>query len=981
MSNILAYQRLTFGFTLWIAAGSMMDNKVLAEEDTRPNLVLIVTDDQRPDTIAALGNSSIQTPHLDRLVRSGLSFRRAYTGYPICYASRAQILTGCNVFTALESFPRSRIRSGLATLAETLGNAGYRSIYSGKWHNDGNPLQRGYQQISGLYSSGGAKSIVQPDTDARGRPLTGYRGWTFKDAANQPVLELGVGLCPDNSRVIGDHAIEAIEAVPEGQPFFIHVNFAFPHDPRMWPDGMEEAFSASEISLPENFRSEHGFDHGNQGGRDELLLPKPLKPQHVKEELAIYYAMITDVDRQVGRIMNSLEASGRLSNTVFVFTSDQGLALGSHGLLGKQNQYEHSIRSPLVIAGPQGLASSAVYDRSSSPEEDSKDFSSNWLMGQQSDALVELSDLFPTFCDVAGVEVPDSVQGRSLLPLLSGEQSELRQRVYGVFTDTQRMVCGPRWKYVEYPGTGHCQLFDLLNDPHETVNRVNEVECEVFRDELKRQLRDWQMRNQDPVLQILEKDDLTDPQTDAEPQPETPPRKTNVIFILTDNQGAWTLGCYGNPDIRTPNIDELAAGGVRFTRAMSSNPVCSPTRATYLTGLLPSQHGLHSFLDRQFMIGPKAYNTLDEFRSVGEVLSDQGYVCGLSGKWHLGANLNPSEGFSFWVTKPDGSTAEFYDQPIIRDGQVYQEPKYTTDLWTECGVEFIEENQDRPFFLFLAYNGPYSLGRLMMNRSKNRHAEHYRGMNFQSFPVDRMHPWQHHNKAFHNQQIAMERVAAETSGVDDGVGQIMSTLDRLGLAEDTLVIYAADQGWMGGQNGIWGMGDHTRPIGAHDLMMQVPLIFHHSGRIPPNRTVDHLVSNYDFMPSLLGYLGIEGKSNAKRLSPDQHLKSPGRDYSALLRGEDLDWDEAVFYEMETCRAIRLDRWKFVARFPNGPDELYDLELDPQERFNLFGQKEQQGRVAEMRKRLSEFFESYADPQYDLWKGGRSKAKRLVSTPN
>src|SRR5258706_10152011 len=231
-------------------------------------------------------------------------------------------------------------------------------------------------------------------------------------------------------------------------------------------------------------------------------------------------------------------------------------------------------------------------------------------------------------------------------------------------------------------------------------------------------------------------------------------RRPNVVFILTDNQGAWTLGCYGNPDIRTPNIDRLASEGIRFTRALSSNPVCSPTRATFLTGLIPSQHGVHSFLDPKFMMGPEAYNTLKEFTSLGKVLRDAGYVCGLSGKWHLGDNLHSSEGFSFWVTKPDGSTREFYDQDIIEDGKVRKEAGYTTDLWTRKGIQFIERNKERPFFLYLAYNGPYVLGNLMLNESKNRHADYYRGMVFKSFPVDAMHPWQFANKQFHNQQVA-----------------------------------------------------------------------------------------------------------------------------------------------------------------------------------------------------------------------------------
>ncbi len=445
-------------------------------------------------------------------------------------------------------------------------------------------------------------------------------------------------------------------------------------------------------------------------------------------------------------------------------------------------------------------------------------------------------------------------------------------------------------------------------------------------------------------------------------------RRPNVIFILTDNQGAWTLGCYGNPDIRTPHIDRLAAEGTRFTRALSSNPVCSPTRATFLTGLLPSQHGVHSFLDQKYMTGPEAYNTLKEFTSLGEVLRDAGYVCGLSGKWHLGENVKPSEGFTFWVTKPDGSTREFYDQEVIEDGRTRKEAGYTTNLWTRKGIQFMEQNKERPFFLFLAYNGPYSLGPLMLNPARNRHAASYKGRKFLSFPVDAMHPWQNANKQFHNQQVAMERLAAETSGVDDGVGEIMAAVKRLGLDENTVVVYAADQGWMGGQNGMWGMGDHFRPTAAHELMMQIPLIFRQPGKIPAGRTNDSIVSNYDFLPTLLAQLGLGDRMPVQP-------KSPGRDFSAMLRGESSAWDNVMFFEMENTRAIRTDNWKYVARFPNGPFELYDMKQDPRERFNLFGQPGTEGKRIELSRRLDDFFATYADPQYDIWKGGRSKAKR------
>ena len=450
-------------------------------------------------------------------------------------------------------------------------------------------------------------------------------------------------------------------------------------------------------------------------------------------------------------------------------------------------------------------------------------------------------------------------------------------------------------------------------------------------------------------------------------------KRPNIVFILTDNHGAWTLGCYGNKDIRTPNIDRLASEGMLFRRAMSSNPVCSPTRATYLTGLMPSQHGLHSFLDNKYMVGPQAYYTLSEFETLPEILHSEGYVCGLSGKWHLGANMTPQDGFSSWITMVRGSTRNFYDDMIIQDGEIKKTPKYLTDLWTEHAVDFIEQNKDseQPFFLYLAYNGPYCLGPLLLEPARNRHAKYYANKDLPSFPRDTVHPWQYNNKAYHNNIVSLRRVAAEVSGVDDGVGTVMDTLQQHGLDEDTIVIFAGDQGWMGGQNGFFGMGDHTRPIAAHDLMMQVPLIVRHPKGTKPGKT-DIMVSNCDLLPSLLDYVGLKERIPTRP-------KLPGRSFAAALRGEEIDWETAMFYEMESCRSVRTERWKYVARrSPDGPSELYDMENDPHERFNLFGQPELASVQTEMAAKLDAFFDEYADPQYDIWKGGRSKARRLVA---
>ena len=450
------------------------------------------------------------------------------------------------------------------------------------------------------------------------------------------------------------------------------------------------------------------------------------------------------------------------------------------------------------------------------------------------------------------------------------------------------------------------------------------------------------------------------------------PRRPNVVLILTDNHGAWTLGCYGNRDIRTPHLDRLAREGTLFERCYSSNAVCSPTRATLLTGLMPSQHGVHCYLRAgNAQIGPRAYSTIAEFRTLPEILNESGYACGLSGKWHLGDNLRPQEGFQEWVTMPHGATAAFYDAEVIEEGQVRREPMYLTDFWTEHGVRFIERHQDRPFFLYLAYNGPYGLGKTLLEPSRNRHAEYYADKDLPSFPREEVHPWLHNNKQFINNPQAMRRYAAEVSGIDDGVGRILETLREHGLEENTLVIFTADQGLAGGQSGFWGMGDHTRPLTGYDWTMHVPLIWRQPGKIAAGQRRAMLTSNYDILPTLLNYLGLQDKLPPGPL--------PGRSYAAALAGKEVAWDDTVFFEFENIRAIRTNTWKYIRRFPDGPDELYDLKNDPGERRSRIDNPEQAEIVTTLRKRLDEFFDRHADPKYDLFRGGQAKT-HLISRP-
>ncbi len=432
-----------------------------ADSMARPNILLLVSDDQRPDTIAALGNGVIATPALDRLVRRGSVFTRATCANPICTPSRAELLTGCTGLRSGVFDFGGKIDPQLPTLPRPFAAAGYRTWYSGKWHNNGRPRTHGYASTKRLFTGGGGK-WWKPQVDYRGHPVTGYRGWIFRDSDDEPLPDLGVGLTPQISEIIADAAIDIIQQENES-PFLIHLNFTAPHDPLLLPPGFEDRYPPESIPLPVNFREQHPFDHGNQGGRDEVLLPIPRTPELVRADIAAYYAVISHMDAQVGRILDALDESGKVKNTIVVFTSDHGLAMGSHGLRGKQNMYEHTIGVPMIFAGP------------SIPQ------------GKRFAGQAYLRDLLPTLCDLAGLNVPD-VDGKSQLPVLRGKQRSMYQHVIGYFRDSQRMIRTDRWKLIDYPKANRQQLFDLNADPHEMTDLSGRPELDDVKQQLEKRL-------------------------------------------------------------------------------------------------------------------------------------------------------------------------------------------------------------------------------------------------------------------------------------------------------------------------------------------------------------------------------------------------------------------------------------------------------------------------------------------------------------
>ena len=435
----------------------------VAHADPPPNVLLIVSDDQRPDTIAELGNPLIETPNLDRLVRRGCVFTNATCANPICTPSRAELLTGCSgLRNGVFDFGRT-IDATLVTLPVPFNQAGYTTWYCGKWHNDGRPAKHGYTATNRLYTGGGGK-WWKPQVDYRGQDITGYKGWIFRDADDNPLPELGVGLTPAISELIADGAIDIIQR--SQRPFLIHVNFTAPHDPLLTPPGYENRYERATIPLPKNFMADHPFDHGNRGGRDEVLLPIPRTEEIVRADIAAYYAVISHMDAQVGRILDALQTQGKTESTIVVFCSDHGLGMGSHGLRGKQNMYEHTIRVPMIFAGP------------------------NIPIGKRFKGHAYLRDIFPTLCELTGVAKPD-VDGKSQVPVMQGKRDSMYEFVVGYFRDSQRMIRTNKWKLIQYPLVNRIQLFDLEADPWELANLADDPIHATTRNDMSKRLDQW----------------------------------------------------------------------------------------------------------------------------------------------------------------------------------------------------------------------------------------------------------------------------------------------------------------------------------------------------------------------------------------------------------------------------------------------------------------------------------------------------------
>jgi arylsulfatase A-like enzyme len=432
-----------------LVALSLIGPVAPARADERPNVLFLFTDDQRPDTIRALGNEHIRTPHIDRLAAEGVSFDNAHimgaTSMAVCTPSRACLFSGRTLWNLASQGPWDfAIPERHRTLAQVFREDGYTTFATGK--NDpgfgrDDHFMRSFDRGENIYYRGGH----------RGQDRTPLFSVSIDDGILEKTPVSNDGRF--NADLFADACVDFLESRKDvEQPFFAYVSFMTPHDPLNAPAEYLDMYAPRDIELPENFMPQHPFDSGVGHIRDEKLMNRPLDERAMRERLAKYYGLITHTDAQIGRILDALERSGHAGNTLIVFASDNGLALGSHGLTGKQNLYQHSVRVPLILAGP-GIPK-----------------------GQRRDQLCYLYDMYPTLCERAGIEVPDTVQYRSLGPVIDDAGAEHRGHLYFAFMQWHRALRDERHKLIEYgvDGRRHTQLFDLRDDPAETRNLAGE---------------------------------------------------------------------------------------------------------------------------------------------------------------------------------------------------------------------------------------------------------------------------------------------------------------------------------------------------------------------------------------------------------------------------------------------------------------------------------------------------------------------------
>jgi uncharacterized sulfatase len=730
--------------------------------------------------------------------------------------------------------------------------------------------------------------------------------------------------------------VPALRERPKDKPFFLWAAFIDPHRPYGGKDGAPKVHKPEDVFVP------------------------PYLPDgpETRRDLAEYYDEVTRMDGDIGQVLAELDRQGVADNTLVLFLSDNGRPFPRC----KTTVYDSGIQTPLLARWPGKIRPGGTCDR-----------------------LVSAVDIAPTLLELAGVKGDDKLQGNSFARLLTEPAGEpTREFIFAEhnwhdYTARERAVRSTRYKYIrndypDLPGTPPAdavrsptfqemrklrdegkltpaqasvfvkprpieEFYDTQDDPHELTNRIADPKLSAEIARHRAALNAWQVETADGPPRERTPDGF-DRET-GEPKPNrgrvaptssrmSSPR-VNIVAVVCDDLANWALGCYGGPDAVTPHLDRLAKQGSRFTNAFVATPVCSPSRASYLTGRYGTQLGITDWISRT-----------EESAGVGlptdtltwpAVLKQHGYTTGLFGKWHLGRHdpfLPTRHGFDQFYGFLGGETQSM--TPVFDFPTGPRELRgCSADLVTDEAVSFITTNRDRPFVACIHYREPH----MPYGPMPEQDTGVFRGKDLTIPKAPGIDPPQ-------ITKWTREYLTA-VHAIDRNVGRLLAELDRQGIADRTLVLFTSDHGYNIGHHSVHGKGNAYWVAGGLQRVPRRPNMWDHSIRVPlivrgPGVATDAVatgaVSNIDTYATMLDAVGVPAPAD---------WKHEGTSFAPLMRDPATPGRDIIFaqydlhnYGSARMRMARTEQWKLVRHYEGKMlDEMYDLTADPGEEQNLF----------------------------------------------
>jgi len=878
-------------------------------QEKKPNILFILTDDQAPHTLKAYGNRVCRTPNLDRLASEGITFTSAHHmgswSGAVCTPSRTMIMTGRHVWRTRGLPTRNKKGSDhspdkdLAALTPSdpayfsmpaiFHRAGYDTFRTCKMGNSYEHANRLFQERRDKSCRGNGD---KPDSLWHGEQVLTY--------------------------------LRKRQATQDKDPFLIYFGFSHPHDPRYGQPELLARYGATNGDLTTtvnpkspplqiNYLPAHPFHHGHPNLRDEVRVQGVMTRRDaatIRNELGREYACIEQIDRQIGRVLKQLEAMGELDNTYIFFTSDHGIAVGRHGLTGKQNLYEHTWRVPLIVRGPGIKAGSRA-------------LGNTYLM-----------DVLPTMCDLAGIPQSDMMDGLSFKSVLLGRQEQIRDVLYGVYCGGtkpgMRAVKKGDWKLIKYDTLDgkvrKTQLFNLRENPNELLKEHHDsaVAALTNNQPQKNQInlagdpRYADKRAEMEALLLAQQKKMGDPYRLWDQPPVTTPKKPKgVILVMVDDIGYGDIHALSPSDLATPHIDKLHASSVRFTD-FHVGTTCSPTRGALMSGRYINAGGVfHTVAGRSIL--------REGEQTLVQVFQANGWRTGIFGKWHLGDGypyLPRHRGFDVEVIhcgggvgqQPDHWNNNYYadkdydGQPTQADvycenGHPVTSDAFCTDFWFKRAQQFMEKAvaANKPFFCYIPTNaahGPFN-------------APHGGKKGFDGL----------------------------IENVDYNMGRLDAFLKDKGLMDDVLLIFTTDNGTAGRKRmgGLRGKkGSHYE--GGHN----VPCFWRWpkgglAGSKKMARDINSLTTIADLMPTFIDLFDLKKPAGGKKLhgvSLKSMLLDP--EYKPVERSWVIDtqrqrdlvkWRRTTILKDKVKNNRIVNKWRVVRNSEQSPFEVYDILQD------------------------------------------------------